>query len=109
MSSIPPDLDGLHQLQDLNLAANDLVQFDQWRALDSLPSLASAELLTARKYTLCPDATTGAKRELLGVSRKGFVKRFDTLDPTLPDSQFAIFTEYATEILHVTVALGFSE
>jgi Leucine-rich repeat (LRR) protein len=44
VSSIPPDLDGLHQLQDLNLAANDLVQFDQWRALDSLPSLTTLSL-----------------------------------------------------------------
>jgi hypothetical protein len=60
VSSIPPDLGGLNSLRDLNLAANDLVQFDQWRALDSLPSLQVLNLALNRIKRLQDDTAGGS-------------------------------------------------
>ena len=60
VSSIPPDLGGLNSLRDLNLAANDLVQFDQWRALDSLPSLQVLNLALNRVKRLQDDTAGGS-------------------------------------------------
>merc|ERR1719183_2356172 len=60
VSSIPPDLGGLNSLRFLNLAANDLVQFDQWRALDSLPSLQVLNLALNRVKRLQDDTAGGS-------------------------------------------------
>eukprot|EP00927_Polykrikos_kofoidii_P061537 TRINITY_DN56374_c0_g1_i1.p1 TRINITY_DN56374_c0_g1~~TRINITY_DN56374_c0_g1_i1.p1 ORF type:complete len:676 (+),score=126.05 TRINITY_DN56374_c0_g1_i1:196-2223(+) len=58
ISSIPPeeDLYGLHALEELNLDANDLVQFVQWRALDALPRLRKLSLVSNRVKRLKDDA-----------------------------------------------------
>lgn len=59
ISSVPPeeDLYGMHVLEELNLDANDLVQFDQWRALDALPRLRTLSLASNRIKRLKDDST----------------------------------------------------
>jgi len=57
ISSVPPEeeLYGMHALEELNLDANDLVQFDQWRALDALPRLVRLSLASNRIKRLKDD------------------------------------------------------
>merc|ERR1719352_145644 len=64
ISSVPPeeDLYALQALEELCLAANDLVQFVQWRALDALPRLRKLSLASNRVKRLkddAPDTATG--------------------------------------------------
>jgi len=58
ISSVPPeeDLYALQALEELCLAANDLVQFVQWRALDALPRLRKLSLASNRVKRLKDDA-----------------------------------------------------
>lgn len=58
ISSVPPeeDLYGLTSLEELILDSNDLVQFIQWRSLDSLPSLRKLSLASNRVKRLKDDA-----------------------------------------------------